>query len=118
MQITAFNTSARQKVARTFAIATEEVQRSLVEGSEITGSQGQPVDEFVLRPSFIPEFLTPSTWQITTDKLYAKFIEQGGNSFGPFTLRSKVGGFHSKELTRTGWPAIVRFAAEQAGARV
>lgn len=113
-QIAAFNATAKRQVSRAFHIATEEVKRSLVDGSEITGAPGQPVDQFILRPSFIDGFVSPTLWQVTTDKLYAKFIEAGATARGPLTLRSKVGGFHSKELTEDGWPAIVRHAVREA----
>lgn len=81
-----------------------EVQRSLVEGSELTGAPGQPVDTGNLKSSFIAERLSDYEWQITTNVEYAPEIEE--NLRGA-TLRSKVGGFHSKALTEAGFPRIV-----------
>jgi hypothetical protein len=86
-----------------FVRATLEVQRSVVEGSEITTAPGQPVDTGALKGSWQPEYLTDWTWQTTTNLVYAPIIEEGQN----MTLRSEVGGFHSVKLTRGGWQRIV-----------
>lgn len=95
-----------------------EVQRSVVEGSELTGAPGQPVDTGNLKGSFIPERTGDLEWQTTTNVEYAPAIEAGiqqpyttadGQSVTPkaMTLRSKVGGFGSVALTRAGWQKIV-----------
>lgn len=84
-----------------------EVQHSVVEGSEITGAPGQPVDTGTLKGSFIPERINDLEWMISTNLVYAPPIEAGIGPHGSLTLRSKVGGFHSVALTRAGWPRIV-----------
>lgn len=93
-----------------FERATEEVQRSVVDGSEITGAPGQPVDTGNLKGSWIPQLLAPWSWQTTTGVEYAEPIEEGIGPHGPLTLRSAVGGFHSVRLTRAGWGRIVEAA--------
>jgi hypothetical protein len=109
--ITGWGADAERKVTRAFHIATDEVQRSVVYGSERTGAPGQPVDTGLLRASWIAEFLSPSRWQLTTNTEYAPVIE---SNLRGATLKSKVGGFHSVKLTRAGWSRIVAFAAAEA----
>lgn len=103
---------ARTKDA--FVHATEEVQRSVVDGSELTGAPGQPVRTGTLKGSWIGEFLSETLWQLTTNLEYAEYIENGGNDRGPFNPargapRSQVGGYHSVAHTITGWPRILEF---------
>lgn len=83
------------------------VLASIAFGSEITGAPGQPVLTGALRASWILEFVSQTLARITTNLVYARGIEDGVGPYGPLTLRSSVGGFHSIELTRTGFPRIV-----------
>ncbi len=119
-----FNVTATDRVRDVFYNATEAVQRSIKAGSELTGAPGQPVRDGNLLSSWIGEFTSDSTWQITaTGKSatgepvgYAQEIEDGGNARGPFDPsrgdpRSEVGGYHSVKLTRAGWPRIVEHVA-------
>ena len=91
---------------------TVEVQRSVVEGSELTGAPGQPVDIGTLKGSFIPSFLVRSgtrvVWRTVTNLVYAPFIEAGN-----YVQRSAVGGPHSVAKTRTGWVRIVDSVARR-----
>lgn len=96
-----------------FVGMTEEVQRSVVEGSEITNSPGQPVDTGALKASWIPEFTSPTEWQTSTNLVYAPVIEAGVGANGPLTLRSQVGGFHSVALTVAGAQAIADHVAKR-----
>jgi len=84
----------------------EEVHRSVVEGSEITGAPGQPVDTSYLRNSW-QLAIGPREAVISTNVDYAPGIEDGVGPNGPIQLRSPVGGFHSVKLTRAGFPRIV-----------
>ncbi len=94
---------------------TEEVHRSIVEGSQITSAPGQAVDTGALRASFTPQFLDENTWQTTTHLKYAPIMEE--NLRGA-QLRSAVGGFHSVALTRVGFPRIVDYVVTKVrGAR-
>jgi hypothetical protein len=113
----AFALKAERITRDTFVNTTTEVQRSVVEGSEVTGAPGQPVDTGTLKNSFTPAFTSPTSWQTTTNLVYAPYIEDGVRPDGvTLTLRSAVGGFHSVKLTRAGWERIVLESAKQAGA--
>lgn len=96
-----------RRIRRIFIRTTEEVRRSVVSGSPLTGSPGQPVQTGALRASWVGRFLTPDRWRITTNLAYAPVIEAGAG----LTLRSTVGGFGSVAMTRTGFANIVRFIA-------
>ena len=102
-----FARKVEQRQRDIFIHATNEVQRSIVDGSELTGAPGQPVDTGDLRASWQPRFTGPWTWRTATDLIYARPIEEGIGPHGPIRLRSRVGGFHSVKLTRNGWPNIV-----------
>ena len=67
----------------------------------------QPVDISTLKNSWQITFPDPNTAQTATNIIYAKPIEDGVGVYGPLTLRSKTGGFHSVKLTRAAWPKIV-----------
>lgn len=119
--------NTRARLRQTFVAATEEVQRSIVEGSAITGAPGQPVGQYAhkvggaLKGSWIPRFLGPWVWRTTTRLDYAPSIEDGvsyAHGGSRMTLRSSVGGFHSVKMTRTGWPSIVAKVGLQRSARV
>lgn len=109
-----FTRVTRQRVLDCAQFAFEEVNKSVVFGSELTGAPGQPVDTGFLRSSWIAEVVAPGVRQISTNVVYAPFIEDGGNDLAAFTLRSEVGGFHSVKLTEAAWPDIVAVAQKKA----
>lgn len=76
-----------------------EAERSIVNGSEITGAPGQPVDTGYLKSSWQTTFEAPMQATIGTNTEYAEPIEDGVGAHGPLTLRSQVGGFHSVKMT-------------------
>ena len=94
----------REGFSQLMASTTREVKRSVVEGSEITGAAGQPVDTGHLRASYHDEFESPTEWVLGTNADYAEEIE---NNERGAQLRSEVGGFHSIAKTRSGWQDIV-----------
>jgi len=98
-----FADKVEARVQDVFIGCTGEVQRSVVEGSEVTAAPGQPVDTGTLKGSWIGEFESADAWHTTTNVEYAPYIEEGVG----MTLRSEVGGFHSVALTRGGWQKIV-----------
>ncbi len=104
-----FATKVEKRSRAIHQISTEEVQRSVVEGSSITGAPGQPVQSGNLKGSYVPVFEGPFLWRTSSAVIYAPVIEEG---FG-MTLRSTVGGFHSIKLTRGGWQRIVDFAQRE-----
>lgn len=117
-QLQSASASIAGAVRDAFTHACEEVERSVRNGSEITGAPGQPVDQYELKPSWRGERLSDVVWQFTTNVAYAQAVEDGiqppytsasGKSVAPkpMTLRSNVGGFHSVALTRAGWDRIV-----------
>lgn len=106
-EVEAFEKLVEQRARDIFVGCGTEVQRSIVDGSEITGAPGQPVDQGILKGSWIPEFTGEWDWQTTTNTEHAPPIEDGVGPHGPLTLRSAVGGFHSRKLTIAGWDRIV-----------
>jgi hypothetical protein len=110
-QLTKVGARNTARVRRQLVEVTQEVQRSVVEGSELTGAPGQPVDTGTLRASWVGRFVDRARWELSTNVEYAPHIENGGNARGPFTLRSAVGGFHSVKLTRASWGKIVATVA-------
>jgi hypothetical protein len=112
-QIKRFNQKLDRRVLDTFTRSTEEVQTSIVDGSPVSGAPGQPKDTGALRSSWIPKRLEKFVWQTETPLKYAPAIEEGVSWYGPMTLRSEVGGFHSVKLTRAAWQKIVDHAARE-----
>lgn len=98
---------------RVFVGVVQAVYNSIVFGSPITGAPGQPVDTGFLRASW--QVLWGADYaEVVTNCAYAEPIEEGMGRFGPLTLRSQVGGWHSVKLTRLGFERLV--AAEVAKA--
>jgi len=90
-----------------------EMKTSIVEGSTITGSQGQPVDTGNLRDSWQVEFITPESALISTNVVYAPMNEYGVTDDGrPYTQKSALGGRHSVALTLAGAQAVVDSVAK------
>lgn len=81
---------------------TEEIHRSIVFGSEITGAPGQPVDTSNLRDSWIPQHLGPMQWQDTTNVDYAQHVEDNVRG-----VTFKNHGPHSVKMTKAGYDNIV-----------
>jgi hypothetical protein len=105
-----FSLKCEAKTQENFVDITTEVQRSVVEGSEITGAPGQPVDTGALKSSWVGRFVNPLSWTLETNTVYAKSIEDGiSYSHGgtPMTLRSPVGGFGSVAATVAGFQRVV-----------
>lgn len=113
-QLKAFADQAKLRHQAVFVGTVTEIERSIMDGSEITGAPGQPVQTGNLRGSFAPPiFETPTLARVATNVVYAPEIEEGARNGNPLTLRSEVGGFHSVALTIAGFPAIVEHEAER-----
>ena len=106
-QLAAFEETLRQRQRDVFLGTAEGLQESVVEGSAVTGSPGQPVQSGNLKGSWIESFSGEWQWQTATNTVYAPAIEEGEGPYGPMTLRSEVGGFHSVKLTRAGFGDLV-----------
>ena len=113
-----FTATVQTRTHDVFVDTATEALRSIVEGSEITGAPGQPVDTGALRASWQLTYDEPTTAVISTNLVYAPIIEDGmreaslnvtgrGQTMQAITLRSEVGGFHSVRLTRAGIQRIV-----------
>lgn len=88
---------------------------SIVHGSPITGAPGQPEASGALADSWRDE-RDGDRATILTGHPGAPTIEAGTREGRALVLHGSGGGFHSLELTRTGWPRIVdTVASEVAG---
>lgn len=99
--------------AETLEILAEFVtltHESVVAGSALTGSPGQPVDTGNLRRSWQIGWQGPAQATITTNLPYALSIEDGvsyAHGGTPMTLRSPTGGFHSVKTTTANSRALL-----------
>jgi phage gpG-like protein len=99
-----------QRRREVFVGCVEETTRSIVEGSDLTGSPGQPVDTGRLKASWQTVFESPTHAVIGTNVEYARSIEDGisyAHGGTPITIRSKVGGTHSVQRTTLNFDRIV-----------
>jgi hypothetical protein len=90
------------------AIVASKLHESVVDGSAITGSPGQPVDTGNLKTSFVGSFPEDLVWELTTNVVYAPGIEEGVGPHGRIQIRSEVGGIGSVKKTVAGFDRIVR----------
>ncbi len=104
--------SARNQ--RVFVNVAAAVKDSITDGSNLTGSPGQPVDTGNLKSSWQLTFPTPTEAQISTNVVYAPQIEDGVTWRGtPITFRSSVGGAHSVKLTVLNFDRLVAAEASK-----
>jgi hypothetical protein len=93
-----------------FVGCVQEAQRSVVEGSALTGAPGQPVQTGFLKGSWQVVYDSPNQATIGTNVAYAESIEDGvsyAHGGKPMTLRSEVGGWHSVAHTVENFDRIV-----------
>lgn len=102
-----------------------EAHNSIVNGSPLTGSPGQPVGQYgagyhqgevggALKASWQLLFPSPGIAEITTNEVYAPHNEYGVTEDGrAYTQRSSVGGRHSVALTVAGMDRIVEHEAKR-----
>jgi voltage-gated potassium channel Kch len=91
---------------------------SIINGSALTGSPGQPVDTGVLKASWITSFDTPSSAIIASGGAASAYNTIIEHNIRGATLRSAVGGFHSVALTVAGFDRIVASEVAKAKASV
>lgn len=106
-EINAFAAKVKRRQQALLVGTVELLHTSIKDGHALTGAPGQPIDISTLYNSWQVTFPGANTAQTATNLVYAKPIEDGIGKFGPLTLRSKVGGFHSVKLTRAAWPKVV-----------
>lgn len=128
------NKNVRASLLDLFVGTTQEVQRSITEGSPITGSPGLPRDTSHLFTAWQAGagFTSEWTWFITPNPPveYALSIEEGqqepytnaaGTLVTPGPIRRPYpsgGGPHSVKMTRVGWQKIVDEMARRTGERI
>ena len=95
------------QIQEVFDGCVEEALKSIQSGSPITGAPGQPVQSGKLLASFKLERPSRDKAVIGTSSPYAVKIEHGVGKFGPATLRSSRGGFHSVKLTAAGMGRVL-----------
>lgn len=113
----AFAAKVEGRQREIFVRSTQEITRSMAEGSELTGAPGQPVDTAALRTDWATNgaFTEQWVWETGTNKDYAEAIEydlpvNGGAKFSEIQ-KSPVGGTHSRAATIAGWQNIVNHVA-------
>lgn len=129
VSISKFVHGTRTKITRLQQQCTKEVLKSIVSGSDITGSQGQPVDTGFLQKSWTITTQGASRSLVSSDVAYAPAIEYNDRAFtleggkqqpsglphrdgGDQWVKSIVGQNHAVATTMAGWQAIVsRFNA-------
>lgn len=125
-QIKVFAVKVDAKTSEAFANIVSATQDSIVNGSPLTGSPGQPVGQYgpgyhpgevggALKTSYQVEFESPTSALISTNSPYAQQNEDGvaRPGGGAYTQRSTVGGRHSVALTVAGFDRIVASEADR-----
>lgn len=95
--------------------AVLEATRAIVEGSEITGSPGQPVDTGNLKASYQTVYESPTRAVIGTNVEYARAVEDGIGPHGAVTYGAKngIGGSHSVRQLVVNWDRVVAVVTER-----
>lgn len=114
-----FQVKVEAKLPAVFANIASALHESIVEGSPLTGSPGQPVGQYGpgyhphevggdLKNSWQLEFTSPTEALISSNSDHAPPNEYGVTVDGrPYMQRSTVGGRHSRALTIAGAQRIV-----------
>lgn len=102
-------TELRADLYKLFDDSVNMAAESIINGSPITGAPGQPVEEDVLRKSWVKTKISPTHATVLTDNEYAEPNETGIPPIGmkTYNLLSPVGGRYSISKTVAGWGAIV-----------
>lgn len=119
-----FQLTVEERSHQVFVGSVAAAKESIVFGSPITGSPGQPVGQYgpdynpgavggTLRASWTEEFLSASQARVSTNLVYAPPIEDGIGPHGPIRIRSTVGGIGSVAKTVAGWQRLVEYVTQQ-----
>ena len=112
-ELKAFSVKATNRLPQVVSATGVLALGSIKVGSALTGAPGQPVDTSNLLNSWELEMESPTVAVVSTNVEYAPAIEDGVGPNGPLTLRSAVGGFHSRKQTMAGGQKLVDEAVRQ-----
>lgn len=122
LQLTKFVASAKSRVGQVQAAIRDEVYKSVVDGSAITGSPGVPQDTFLLDASYSWKDLSPGRSQLSSNAAYAGVIEYDDPAFfdehgvwdktGLTHTHTRSGQRGSMRITIAGYPRIVAAVAQ------
>lgn len=104
-----FDAKIRTRQKRVFFGTAQAMHSSIVFGSTVTGSPGQPVDQSDLKNSWHAEHLAEFLFATSTPIAYAPGIEAGRSqkTGKRLILRSPTGGFHSVAITKDQFQKLV-----------
>ena len=103
-----FGVLSKRREQLLFVNVIKHVHRSIVHGSEVTGSPGQPFKTGDLQGSYIRTgSIENRLVTIASDLGYAPYYEDPPQR--RIKLRSAVGGFHSVKITRLNFRWLVRY---------
>ncbi len=103
--IKGFTVKLEAKNQELFANIVSATKESIVNGSPVTGSPGQPVDTANLRNSWTEGFESESVATISTNVEYAPYVEEGLAHGQPAHFQNH--GPHSVEQTALGFDRLV-----------
>lgn len=113
-QIRNFSLKVESRRKEHFVGVVEEATRAIVEGSELTGSPGQPVDTGRLKSSWQTVFEAPDRAVIGTNVEYARAVEDGVGPRGTVKYgKSGIGGSHSVKLLEANIDRVSDAVAER-----
>lgn len=98
-----------ERETRLYRAAVDHVERSIKDGSAVTGAPGQPIQSGNLyRAWHRAGSLGAQNVAIVCDVIMAPYAGKIEHRTGGITIRSSVGGAHSIKITRLNFPLIIR----------
>ena len=110
-EIADFAQKAQHTADEVFAVLIPTIRSSIVDGSDVTGSQGIPKLSGDLATSWVDE-LDGRTGRVLTFSPYAQVIENGIRGGTPITYEHG-GAPHAMKQTLAGFAALVEDVAER-----
>lgn len=107
-QIRALAADLLERADEFHAGVVAEMEKSVVDGHELTGAPGQPVDDGDLKESWETTHDGPSKSTTESDSPYAQAVE---DNWGNVTYKN--GGSHSLKLTVAGAQTVADVVAER-----
>ncbi len=106
--ISAHAAKVNTRYHRVFVGVCTEVERSVKDGSELTGASGQPRDTSNLYFSWIGKFLSRFSWRLATNVEYAPIVEENVRG-----VQFRNHGPHSVAMTILGADRILQTVTER-----